>query len=195
MKASIPTFNIPAVLQKTGWHRLAKREQIMVGSLIVGIIALLLFTLIFSPLLDSRKRLQKSILKKQTELHQIRNLQQEYQALKQHSGDIQQGLTKRPDSFTLFSFIEQQANMAGIKENINYLKPSEVDSDGPFRESRVDMKLQKITLQNLVDFLKAVESKENVVSITRISIQEHGKEQGSLNAVIQLVTYSKQEAL
>ncbi len=193
MKSFIPSFNVPAVLQKTGWHRLAKREQIMVGSLLTGIVALLFYALVFSPLLDSRQHLQKSILKKQTELRDIRTLQQEYQSLKQHSGDIQQSLTKRPDSFTLFSFIEQQASMAGIKEKISYMKPSEVESEGTLRESRVDMKLQQISLENLVVFLKAVESKENVTSINRISIQEHGKEQSSLNAVIQLVTYNKRE--
>jgi len=195
VKSPLQSFNIDAILQKTGWHRLAKREQIMVAGLIAGIVLLLLFTLLFSPLLDSRERLQKSILKKQTELHNIQALQQEYRALKQHSGDIRQGLTKRPESFTLFSFIEQQASMVGIKENINYLKPSEVESEGPLRESRVDMKLQKISLKNLVDFLKAVESIENVVSITRISIQEHGKDQDSLNAVIQLVTFYNREEL
>ncbi len=195
MKAPLLPFNIPAILEKTGWYRLAKREQIMVGSLIVGIAALLLYALVFSPLIDSRHRLQKSISKKQTELRTIRTLQQEYQSLKQYSGDIQQILTKRPDSFTLFSFIEQQASLAGIKEKINYMKPSNVESEGPLRKSRVDMKLQQISLQNLVDFLKVVESEKNVVSISRISIQEHGKGQGSLNAVIQFVTYSKREEL
>ncbi len=191
MSPSTPQLNLLAILQKTGWNRLAKREQIMVGSLIAGIAALLFFSLVFSPLLDSRQRLQKSLLKKQIELQDIRALQQEYRSLRQQSGNIQQSLTKRPDSFTLFSFIEQQATRAGIKQQINYLKPSEVESDGPLRESRVDMKLQKISLKNLVDFLKVVESTENVVSVSRISIQEHGKEQGSLNAVIQLITYSK----
>jgi hypothetical protein len=64
-----------------------------------------------------------------------------------------------------------------------------VESTGPLRESRVDMKLQKITLKDLVRFLKGVESYEKVVSVNRISIQEHGKEQGYLNAVLQIVTF------
>lgn len=172
---------------------MAKREQLMVGSLIAGIAALLFFSLVFSPLLESRKRLQKSLLKKQVELQEIRTLQKEYQSLQHQSGDTLQRLTQRPENFTLFSFIEQQATLAEIKQKINYIRPSNVESDGPLHESRVDMKLQQITLENLVNFLKGVESPENVVYTSRISIQEHGKGENYLNAVIQIVTYDKGE--
>ena len=188
-----PAFNIQLLLEKTGWKRMAKREQLMVGSLIAGIAALLFFSLVFSPLLESRKRLQKSLVKKQVELQEIRTLRKEYQSLQHQSGDTLQRLEQRPANFTLFSFIEQQATLANIKDKIGYIKPGNVESDGPLRESRVDMKLQQISLKNLVDFLKGVESPENVVYTSRISIQEHGKGEGYLNAVIQIVTYDKGE--
>ena len=177
------------LIDKTGWKRMARREKLMVGGLIIMATALLFFSLIVSPLFDSRQRLQKSIAQKQVELLKIRDLQKEYQLLQHTSGDIQKRLATRSANFTLFAFIEQQANAAGIKQQINYLKPSEVESTGPLRESRVDMKLQKITLKDLVKFLKGVESYEKVVSVNRISIQEHGKEQGYLNAVLQIVTF------
>lgn len=189
MSISRPLFNIRAILDKTGWNRMARRERLMVGSLLAIVTGLLFFSLVFAPLLESRQRLQKSVLKKQVELQKILVLQKEYQSLQHQTGNIQQRLTQRPENFSLFSFIEQQATFAGIKQQINYIKPSDVDSDGPLRESRVDMKLQEITMENLVDFLKAVESPANVVSVSRISIQEHGKGEGYLNAVIQVVTY------
>lgn len=177
------------LIDKTGWKRMARREKLMVGGLIIMATALLFFSLIVSPLFDSRQRLQKSLAQKQVELLKIRDLQKEYQILQHTSGDIQKRLATRSANFTLFAFIEQQANAAGIKQQINYLKPSEVESTGPLRESRVDMKLQKITLKDLVKFLEGVESYEKVVSVNRISIQEHGKEQGYLNAVLQIVTF------
>ena len=191
MSPSKLAINIQPFLEKTGWNRMAKREKIMVGSLIAGVAALLFYSLIFSPLLESRQRLQKSVLKKQVELHQIYALQKEYQSLQRQSGDIRQRLSQRPASFTLFAFIEQQATLAGIKQQINYIKPSDVESDGSLDQSRVDMKLQRISLENLVHFLKGVESPEDVVSISRISIQEHGKGEGYLNAVIQIETYDQ----
>ena len=189
MSTPLLTKKLQFLLEKSGWKRMARREKFMVGGLIIMATALLFFSLIVSPLFDSRQRLQKSLAQKQVELQKIRDLQNEYQILQHTSGDIQKRLATRSANFTLFAFIEQQANAAGIKQQINYLKPSEVESTGPLRESRVDMKLQKITLKDLVKFLKGVESYEKVVSVNRISIQEHGKEQGYLNAVLQIVTF------
>ena len=187
------TFTLPKKLQllleKSGWQRMTRQEKFMVGGLIIVVTVLLFFSFVVSPLFDSREQVQKSLSKKQVELQNIRNLQKEYQLLQHTSGDIQQRLEKRAKTFTLFSFIEKQATSAGIKQQIKYLKPSEVKGDGPLRESRVDMKLQKITLESLVKFLGGVESYEKVVSVNRISIQEHGKEQGHINVVLQIVTF------
>ena len=190
MKLPSTLFERQILTAKTKWSRLAKREQIMVAGLLIGICALFFFSLVVSPLLDTKHRLEKSIAVKQKELQTIKTLQQEYQLLQQHSGDVHQRLLARSPNFTLFSFIEQQAAQAGVKEQINYIKPGKTNSDTSLIESRVDMKLQQVTLEKLVNFLQGVESRENVVFIARISIQQNGKGEGYLNAVLQLLTYT-----
>ena len=190
MKLPSTIFNRQVLTVKTWWNRLAKREQTMVAGLLIGISALFFFSLVVSPLFDTKHRLEKSIAVKQQELQTIKSLQREYQLLQQHSGDMQQRLLQRSPNFTLFSFIEQQAARAGVKDQINYIKPGKTTSDTSLIESRVDMKLQQVTLEKLVNFLQGVESRENVVFIARISIQQNGKGEGYLNAVLQLLTYT-----
>jgi general secretion pathway protein M len=180
---------IQSLLEKSGWNRMSGKEQFMVAILIVVVIAILIFHFLFSPLLESRQRLQKSLVKKNIELQQIREMQQEYRSLALQSGNIQERIRKRPKGFTLFSYIEKQATFSKVKRNIKYLKPSEIDLEGELDESRVDMKLQRITTPSLVKFLKGLESEDKVVFINRISIQEHGKDQGYLNVVIQVITF------
>lgn len=182
---------VQPLLEKTGWNRMEKREKLMVSGLIGGISVLLLFHFFFSPLLDSRQRLQKSLVRKNAELQKIQSMQQEYQSLKLQSGDIQGRIDKRAKNFTLFSYIEKQATTAKVKKSIKYLKPSEIEKEGPLNESRVDMKLQRISTYNLVSFLKGLESEKNVVLINRLSIQQHGKDEGYLNVVIQVITFKK----
>ncbi len=72
---------------------------------------------------------------------------------------------------------------------ISYMKPSTVEGDEDLQESIVEMKLQQISLKQLVDFLKLIESPEKVVSVKRISIQESGKEKGLLEVIMQIVTF------
>ena len=56
-------------------------------------------------------------------------------------------------------------------------------------EALVDMKLQKISLKALVDFLLLVESEKFVVFIKRISVQENSAESGLLDVNLQLATF------
>ena len=53
----------------------------------------------------------------------------------------------------------------------------------------VEMKLEAITLPQLVGYLYRIESPDDVVNIKRISISENKKEQGYLDAILQVITF------
>ncbi len=180
---------IQPLLQKLGWQGLEKREKMMVVGLGGMVALLLLYNFLLAPLLSTRENLQKSLVKKEVELQEIKKLQQEYRILQSQSTDIKGRISRRAKDFTLFSYIEKHAALAKVKKNIKYLKPSKVEREGELQEARVDMQLEEISTESLVAFLKGLESEENVVYVSRLSIKEHGKEKGYLNVVIQLITF------
>ncbi len=174
---------------KTGYDNLEQREKLVITLGAVVVLALIFFHLIVSPLMTSRTRLKKTILDKRVELKKIATLQKEYEEVASLVGDIADRVAKRQGDFTLFSFLERQATAAKVKERVKYMKPSMEEGEGTLQNSLVEMKLEKITLVQLVDFLKLAESNDDVVSIGRISIQESGKEEGLLDVVLQIVTF------
>lgn len=180
---------IEPLILKLGWQGLEKREKRMVAGLGAVVALLLLYNFLLAPLLSTRENLQKSLVKKEVELQEMRSMQQEYRMLQSESTDIKGRISRRAKDFTLFSYIEKHAALARVKKNIKYLKPSEVEREGALQEARVDMKLEQISTENLVAFLKGLESEENVIYVSRLSLKEHGKEKGYLNAVIQLITF------
>lgn len=180
---------IEPLLQKLGWQGLEKREKMMVAGLGGMLALLLLHSFLLAPLLSTRENLQKSLVKKEVELQEMKNLQQEYRILQSQSTDIKGRISRRRKDFTLFSYIEKRAAQAKVKKNIKYLKPSEVEREGVLQEARVDMQLEQISTENLVSFLQGLESEENVIYVSRLSIKEHGKEKGYMNVVIQLITF------
>lgn len=179
------------VLHKSGLNRLDKREKAVVGAGAIFLVCFALFHFAFSPLLQARQQTEKAIIKKEEDIKQIRQLQEEYRKLQNQAVDIQGRLQQRNPAFTLFSFVEERATKAQVKEKINSMTPSTSEGEGPFQESRVDLKLEQISLAQLVDFLQQVESKDDVVMIKRISIQENSKEEGVLDAVMQIITFTK----
>ena len=179
------------VWQKSGVERLAPREKwVLLGGLgFVGLLAV--FQLIVGPFIESRRNLEQSIGRKQQELVEIKAMQQEYRSLRKEEGTVRARINDRESGFTLFTFLDQQAETARIKKQIKYMKPSTALGDDDLHETMVEMKLQQTTLADLVAFILLVESEKNVVFIRRLSIQESGSEQGFLDVIMQIVTFEK----
>ena len=182
---------IQMALGKTGFNKLEKREKRVVVAGTIFLVCFALFHFTVSPLLQARQQTQKALIQKKEDIKKIRQLQEEYRQLQNQAVNIQNRLQKRSPSFTLFSFIEERATKAKVKQQINSMTPSTSEGEGPLQESRVDLKLEKISLQQLVDFLQQIESTDDVVAIKRISIQENSKEEGLLDVVMQIITFIK----
>lgn len=182
---------IQTLLVKTGLNKLEKREKRIVLAGALFLLCFALFHFAVSPLLRARDQSQKAVIQKKEDIIKIRQLQEEYRKLQNQAMDIQSRLQKRSPSFTLFSFIEERATKAQVKQQINSMTPSSSEGEGPLQESRVDLKLERISLQQLVDFLQQIESTDDVVMIKRISIQENSKEEGTLDAVLQIITFTQ----
>ena len=171
--------------------QLAKREKYLVALAGIVIVFALVIQLVIMPFWEKREHYKNSVTVKQNNLAQIGALRQEYLLLQQDSDTLAQRLASRSKNFTLFSFLEKAAGAAGVKDNIKSMKPSASTGRGPFKESLVEMKLERITLGQMVDYLKLIESPTNLVSIKRIAIQSNKKEIQFLDVVLQVLTFTE----
>ena len=171
--------------------QLAKREKYLITLAVLVIVFALVIQLVISPFLEKKKRYENNVVTKQNNLQQMATLRQEYLLLEQDSKILAQRLAQRPKNFTLFSFLEKAAGNAGVKDNIKSMKPSASTGKGPFKESLVEMKLERVTLGQLVGYLKLIESPDDLVNIKRISIQANKKETQFLDAVLQVLTFTE----
>lgn len=182
---------LQALVDKSGLNKLEKREKQVVTAGLVFLVCFAVFHFLVSPLLQARQQTQKALIHKKEDIQKISQLQAKYYKLQNQAVNIEERLQKRSPSFSLFSFIEEKATKAKVKQQINSMTPSTSEGEGSLRESRVDLKLERISLQQLVDFLKEIESAKDVVMIKRISIQENSREDGALDAVMQVITFTK----
>lgn len=169
--------------------KLAKREKYLIGFTAGFVLVASLVQFFVLPFFDGLERMKRGVEAKEAGMAEIVKLRAEYLALRENSSGIAQMLAKRPKNFTLFSFLEKAAGVAEVKEYIKYMKPSVSSDKGPFKESLVEMKLEGITLTQFVGYLRRIESPENVVSVKRLSIQHNKKQDGFLDAILQVLTY------
>lgn len=149
----------------------------------------LVLQLLLFPFLAKVDNLRSGVVAKKAALREMQVLRDQYRSSRQGSLDVAERLARRQKGFTLFPFLEEAATGAAIKANIKYMKPSQTGGDGVRQESQVEMKLEKITLPQLVDFLRRIESPQNVVSVRRITVQESKSLPGALDVVLQVVTF------
>lgn len=168
--------------------RLARREKYFV--MLAGCVLLLLavFHFLIFPFFKEKERLSKGVKSKEVALEEMVRKSAEYKALKRNDQVLKDALAKRNKGVTLFSFLESEADKADVKGHIKYMKPSVSQGTGPYKESTVEMKLEQITLKQLVGYLYRIESPKDIISIKRISIKENKKESGYLDAVLQVLT-------
>lgn len=179
--------------EKSGADRLSLREKWMIGLGSLFVVCFFLFQFVLMPFWESKENIVKSIARKEEDLLRIQGLRQDHLKLKMEKGNVQSRLKDRDANFTLFTFLDEQSGKAGVKKQIQYMKPSVIEGEEQFDESVVDLKIEKISLYSLVEFLLLIESEENVVYIKRMSIQENSEGQGYLDSLIQLATFTSKD--
>ena len=168
---------------------LAQREKRLITAAVSVIGVVLLLQVIIFPFMERRERSLRKIEAKQDALQEMVSLSAEYSRFTKDALGARERLAGRQKNFTLFSFLEKAAGSTNIKTHIKYMKPSESSGKGPFTESLVEMKLERVSLEQLAGYLQRIESPKDVVSVRRISIQSNKADTGFLDAVIQVLTF------
>lgn len=142
------------------------------------------------PLFDKNKRLQRVLQVNTHTISEIQSLAAELSLLQQQSESARKQIAGKKATFTLFSFLDQIAGKTRLKDRIAYMKPSTTaPKNSPFKISTVEMKLQAITIEQLVAYLHKVETSENEVHLKRISIVKTGKDKGLVTAIMEIESF------
>ena len=179
--------------EKSGIRNLEKREKLALAGGLAFLICFMLLRFAIMPFISAKNNLENSTERKKEDLVRIKELQQEYLTLKNEQGTIEAMIRERGATFSLFTFLDQQAEKIQVKKQIQYMKPSTTEGEDTLNETSVEMKFQLISLEALVGFLRLIESEKDVVFVKRISIQENGTQQGFLDAILQIVTFEEKQ--
>ena len=169
--------------------KLNRREKFIIygAGCLLGLLLIVHF--VITPFFENKNQMQRSLQTKKSELAEMRRLQAEYQALKEKLKSSEASLGEREKGFTLFSFMDRLAGQAGIKDRISYMKPSStLQKDSNYKISRVEVKLDAITLEQLTTYLYGIETSANMVMVKKLSISKKDKDENFINVVLQVET-------
>ncbi|MFP4255656.1 MAG: type II secretion system protein GspM [Desulfobacterales bacterium] len=169
---------------------ISRREQmfLMLGGCFV--LVFLIFLLLVEPVFQKREQLGNKITEKRQDLVEMKVMRRELQQLRSRSEKAEQLFSQRQEDFTLFSFMDRLAGQTGIKDNISYMKPgSSRDESSDLKTASVELKIEDVTLEQLISYLYKVETSKSMVRIERLSVSGSGEGESLLSVVMHAKTY------
>ena len=165
-----------------------KQRKLVAGAAILVLIALILEIAVF-PFWEAKTKLTKAIQVNQKKLTEISQLDAEFALQEAAMARIKSALAARGADFTLFSYLEKKATQANVRGRIKQMNSSKGTQSVSLEESLIDMKLEKITIKQLTDFLYYAESPADLVRIKKITINKMKESPEYLNAQLQISSF------
>ncbi|MBW2147379.1 MAG: type II secretion system protein M [Deltaproteobacteria bacterium] len=168
--------------------QLARREKIATLILAVFLVVFGMTEWVLLPTLGRLKSLDGLIERKEKELAEMRALQAEYLQMVEQSANVEKAIKQRGRGFTLFSFLESLAQQTEVKKNIKYMKPSTTQLNEQYNESSVEIKLEKINLEQLIRYIYRVEYAGRLLQIKRMHVRPQYKNPSLLDVTLLVYT-------
>jgi general secretion pathway protein M len=178
-----------SILKHANLSKLSRREKIIVAGGSGLLVLFLLIQLVIAPVFERNARMKRAVQSKSQILVDMQRLKSEYDSLSSRAKQSEARFTRRDKGFTLFSFLDQLAGQARVKERVSYMRPTKTEQkNSPLKLSRVEMKLEAVTLEQLTAFLHGVETSKNMISVSKLSITRRDQKEGLLDAILQVDT-------
>lgn len=165
-------------------YQLSTRERwyLAAGALTVLVVAVWLG--VVDPYREAMALLETKIDSRSGQLREVQALREEYRQLQRQMAEAESRLSRQEAGFSVFSYVENLTAAAGVKENLLSLRPQAASVQGEWREEAIEVKLEKIRLDQLVRFLHALETAEIYLPVKHLRAKPRFDKRSLLDATL-----------
>lgn len=168
--------------------RLTRREKFGVIALATFTAAWLLFAYAVKPAMGRLKTLARVMPEKQRELRALRATADEYTALRNRLRDLSTRAAQKKGAIELLPFLESLTRQCRLAKKVAAIKQQVSQPEPNCRQTIVEVKLENLTLTELVDFLWKVESSKALASTKSLYIKKDPTDTTLLDSMVEIHT-------
>ena len=176
---------------KERWQHFSQRERIIVAAGGSIVAAALIFLLIIDPLMETIDTLDRHARRKAKDSQELALVAQEYVAKHARMAKLEQRMPTPPAQFSLLAFMEEATTTAQIRDRIVGMQPQAPLVVQGYQETSVDLRLDGVTLPQLLAFLIAIEQAPYDVQVHHLQMKPKYDNPVNLDATLRIVTYAK----
>ncbi|MHC4086571.1 MAG: hypothetical protein ACYSWZ_14805 [Planctomycetota bacterium] len=166
--------------------RLTRREKFLALALAIFTGGCLLFAFAIKPALARTRTLRRVISEKQDELEKLHATSNEYIFLRDSLDNVRAKVASQDKGFELLPFMESLIREHGLTKKVVTMKQQVLNLGPGHSETIVEVKLENLTLKQLVDFLRKVESSQPLARTKSLYIKKNLTNTEMLDSVIEI---------
>lgn len=166
--------------------RLAQREKLLAGGLLVFIASWSLFTVAVKPALARLETLGRVIPENRQELEKVREISKKYILLKSRLDNLHTNIASQNETIELLPFLESLIEECGLARSLDTMKRDVLQIDSNYSETIVEVRLESLSLGELVDFLHKIESSQVRARTKSIYIKRNMENKNLLDSVVEI---------
>ncbi len=172
------------------WTRLDTRQRYLMAACAAVVIFTLLLKFAVFPFCDSRAKMKKSIISNSKKLDEMVKLDAELAVHNARMLRIKNAPGSQRSNLTLFSYLEKRANLANVRGSITHMNSMQGVKSASFEETLTDLKLEKITIKQLADFIYQIESPDELIRIKRLTVEKMKESPDYVSAQFIIASYA-----
>ena len=176
---------------KERWQHFSQRERIIVAGGGAVVAAALIFLLVIDPLMASIDKLDRQAQRKAKDSQELALVAQEYVVKQARIAKFEQHMPAPPAQFSLLAFMEEATTTAQIRDRIISMQPQAPIAVQGYQETSVDLRLDGVSLPQLLALLVAIEQAPYDVQVHHLQMKPKYDNPVNLDATLKIVTYAK----
>ncbi len=169
-------------------NRLNPRERVIVGSGLVIIAGLVLWFLLVTPYLNAMERLDRRIAAHHHNLIRVEKMSKQINDLRHQIANVDR---RRKGKRPLFSLVENLTEQTGVREQLLSMRPQPATTQGKYRQQLVEIRLEKLSLAQLVKVLHAIEYRSGGVQVKSMRVKPRFEDHSLLDVHMVLMSLEK----
>jgi len=158
-----------------------ERNFVIVGG--SALVLALLYFAIVAPYHSALTRLDRQVAVRSGQLQEVKALQGRYLEMQQQMAQVTRRLEKRQD-FSALTFIENLVEKTAGRENLVSMRPQSPEVRNEFTIDSVEIKLEKLTLKQLLELLLGVEGADTPVQVKSLYLKQRFDERSLLDVTM-----------
>lgn len=168
------------------WERISPRERTMLT--LLGATFLVMVTFITGFLIvDGLSSFEERNAAARQALRDLETKRESYLKAKAMAAQLEARLGKTP--VQLQGFLEQVAKESGVAIPESNEQPAQQSGKSAFMERSIELRLQKVTIENLTKFLHGIETGPNLVVVTALNVRTRDDKHEELDVEMTATTY------